>query len=65
MQQGDLIIDGGNSFFADTERRVKELEKRLAIHRDGCIRRRKRRAVGSQHDAGRFKGSLAARSGHV
>ena len=26
MQQGDLIIDGGNSYFADTERRVKELE---------------------------------------
>ncbi|HEY6074391.1 MAG TPA: NADP-dependent phosphogluconate dehydrogenase [Anaerolineales bacterium] len=27
LQKGDLIIDGGNSFFADTERRVKELEK--------------------------------------
>jgi 6-phosphogluconate dehydrogenase len=26
LQDGDLIIDGGNSFFADTERRVKELE---------------------------------------
>ncbi len=26
LQQGDLIIDGGNSYFADTERRVKELE---------------------------------------
>ncbi len=25
MQPGDLIIDGGNSYFADTERRVKEL----------------------------------------
>jgi 6-phosphogluconate dehydrogenase len=25
MQQGDLIIDGGNSYFADTERRVKDL----------------------------------------
>ncbi len=25
LQKGDLIIDGGNSFFADTERRVKEL----------------------------------------
>jgi len=26
LQKGDLIIDGGNSYFADTERRVKELE---------------------------------------
>ncbi len=25
MQKGDLVIDGGNSYFADTERRVKEL----------------------------------------
>ncbi|OGO71964.1 MAG: phosphogluconate dehydrogenase (NADP(+)-dependent, decarboxylating), partial [Chloroflexi bacterium RBG_19FT_COMBO_56_12] len=27
LQKGDLIIDGGNSYFADTERRVKELEQ--------------------------------------
>jgi 6-phosphogluconate dehydrogenase len=27
LQAGDLIIDGGNSFFADTERRIKELEQ--------------------------------------
>lgn len=26
MQKGDLIIDGGNSFFEDTERRLKALE---------------------------------------
>ncbi|MFO7585278.1 MAG: NADP-dependent phosphogluconate dehydrogenase [Anaerolineales bacterium] len=26
LQKGDIIIDGGNSFFADTERRVKRLE---------------------------------------
>jgi 6-phosphogluconate dehydrogenase len=25
LQKGDLIIDGGNSYFADTERRVKQL----------------------------------------
>ena len=25
IEKGDIIIDGGNSFFADTERRVKEL----------------------------------------
>ena len=27
LQEGDLIIDGGNSYFMDTERRVEELEK--------------------------------------
>ncbi len=25
LQEGDLVIDGGNSYFADTERRVREL----------------------------------------
>ena len=28
LEPGDLIIDGGNSFFMDTERRSKELEER-------------------------------------
>ena len=27
LQKGDLIIDGGNSYFVDTEHRVKELEQ--------------------------------------
>lgn len=27
LEKGDLIIDGGNSYFADTARRVKELEE--------------------------------------
>jgi len=31
LQKGDLIIDGGNSHFTDTERRVKEL-KQQEIH---------------------------------
>lgn len=31
LQPGDLIIDGGNSYFADTERRVKDLEQ-AGIH---------------------------------
>ena len=26
LKSGDIIIDGGNSYFADTERRIKELE---------------------------------------
>ena len=28
LEKGDLVIDGGNSFFADTERRAKELHAR-------------------------------------
>ena len=28
LEPGDLIIDGGNSFFMDTERRAKELEEK-------------------------------------
>ncbi len=27
LQKGDIVIDGGNSLFTDTERRVEELEK--------------------------------------
>lgn len=27
LQQGDIVIDGGNSYFTDTERRVMELEQ--------------------------------------
>jgi 6-phosphogluconate dehydrogenase len=27
LQRGDLIVDGGNSYFVDTERRVRELEQ--------------------------------------
>jgi 6-phosphogluconate dehydrogenase len=28
LEEGDLLIDGGNSLYADTERRVKELESK-------------------------------------
>ncbi len=28
LEPGDLIIDGGNSFYQDTERRIKEVEER-------------------------------------
>ena len=28
LEEGDLLIDGGNSLFSDTERRVKELESK-------------------------------------
>src|SRR2546422_3540040 len=35
LDQGDVIIDGGNSLFTDTQRRHKELEAR-GIHFVGC-----------------------------
>jgi len=35
VEEGDVIIDGGNSLFTDTQRRCKELEGR-GIHFVGC-----------------------------
>src|SRR5712691_5582977 len=35
LEKGDVIIDGGNSLFTDTQRRGKELEER-GIHFVGC-----------------------------
>src|ERR1051325_5803234 len=35
VQEGDVIIDGGNSLFTDTQRRCKDLEGR-GIHYVGC-----------------------------
>jgi 6-phosphogluconate dehydrogenase len=35
LEEGDVIIDGGNSLFTDTQRRGKELED-LGIHFVGC-----------------------------
>ena len=35
LEQGDVIIDGGNSLFTDTQRRCKDLEAR-GIHFVGC-----------------------------
>ena len=32
LDKGDLLIDGGNSFFADTERRVQELAKQGILY---------------------------------
>jgi 6-phosphogluconate dehydrogenase len=32
LEQGDIIIDGGNSLFTDTERRLKELQSRGILY---------------------------------
>src|SRR5439155_18336746 len=35
LEKGDVVIDGGNSLFTDTQRRCKDLEGR-GIHYVGC-----------------------------
>src|SRR6476659_1665837 len=35
LEKGDVIVDGGNSLFTDTQRRYKELEAR-GLHFVGC-----------------------------
>jgi len=32
LEPGDLVIDGGNSFFQDTERRSKEVESKGSLY---------------------------------
>ena len=40
LEAGDIMIDGGNSYFLDTERRIKELEsERYPVSGDRCFRR--------------------------
>jgi len=58
LEEGDLLIDGGNSLYTDTERRVKELETRALFHRHGRFRRCQGRSGGAEHDARRHQGRL-------
>src|SRR5215471_17376845 len=45
LEPGDIIIDGGNSWFEDTVRR------RFSFHRFRSVRRRRRRVMGAEFDA--------------
>ncbi len=66
LSSGDVIIDGGNSDFHDTERRVKELEKeRDLFRRNRNFGRRGRSLARPVCDARRFGGSLAAGERHL
>lgn len=66
LSSGDVIIDGGNSDFHDTERRVKELEKeRDLFRRNRNFGRRGRSLARPVRDARRFGGSLAAGERHL
>ena len=61
LSPGDVIIDGGNTYFHDTERRTQYVEsKGLLLHRHRRLRRRGRRAEGAQHHARRQRKGLAA-----
>jgi 6-phosphogluconate dehydrogenase len=54
LNKGDMIIDGGNSHFTDTNRRVDYLEaKGFHFFRNGCFRRGRRSTQRPKHDAGR------------
>ena len=66
LEPGDIIIDGGNSLFQDTNRRAKYVEsKGPALHRHRRLRRRGRRAARPVHHARRLARSLAARQGDL
>jgi 6-phosphogluconate dehydrogenase len=53
LEAGDMIIDGGNSLYEDTERRVKEPGTQwIGLHRHGGERRRRRCPQRPQPDAG-------------
>ncbi len=59
---GDVIIDGGNTHFTDTERRTKYVEsKGLLYIGTGVSGGEEGRAQGSEHDARRQRRGLAAR----
>ena len=66
LSSGDVIIDGGNSDFHDTERRVKELEKKGIYFVGTGISGGEEGALhGPVCDARRFGGSLAAGERHL
>ena len=53
LAPGDLIIDGGNSFFPDSERRSTAGSGGAAFSGRGRVGRRRRGAVGAEHHARR------------
>ena len=47
LEPGDLIMDGGNSFFMDTERRARAVAGGYSLHRRWDLRWRGRGPVGA------------------
>ncbi|MCS7240663.1 MAG: NAD(P)-binding domain-containing protein, partial [Candidatus Bipolaricaulota bacterium] len=56
LEPGDLLIDGGNSHFADSERRIREAESRGLLYLGVGI---------SGGEAGALKGPALMAGGHV
>ena len=66
LEKGDIIIDGGNSLFTDSNRRTKDLaDKGHSVYRHRRFRRRRRRAVRPVDHAGRQPGGVAACEGDL
>ena len=66
LEKGDIIIDGGNSHFPDTNRRTKSLnEKGILFIGTGVSGGEEGARKGSIDYAGRQQGSLAAREGYL
>ena len=66
LEAGDIIIDGGNSLFTDSNRRTKYLaDKGNPLHRHRRLRRRRRRALRPLHHARRQSRRMAAREGNL
>lgn len=53
LDDGDILIDGGNSHFPDTIRRTAYVESKGKLYRHRRVRRRRRRTERPQHDARR------------
>ena len=66
LEKGDIIIDGGNSLFTDSNRRTKDLaDKGHSLHRHRRLRRRRRRALRPVDHARRQSRGVAAREGDL
>ena len=65
-EPGDVIIDGGNTHYLDTERRTKQVEEAgLLFCRLRRFRRRRRGFAGPQHDARRQRRCVAGSQRNV
>ena len=66
LETGDIIIDGGNSLFTDSNRRTKvSSRERHSLHRHRRLRRRRRRALRPFHHARRQSRRMAACEGDL
>ena len=65
LAPGDILIDGGNTYYADTERRTKSVEQAGLLYVGTGVSGGKRGAARSQHDAWRQPRSVADPETHL